>query len=317
MKPKLWSLVVLAVLLGLPASMDGQESSVLTFTAGAGQTATMSVDDGGIQTVTVLDSAGDDAFSVVASGYSGNASIDLGLGDDGVVSLLVSASSGSDVSADLSNLPIQADVNVTLVDNDSVTVQASDSSGDLISPSVLISGAGSSVGVSIAYDALPQERDAGRITPLFPGLVEENALGGSVTISASGLTVDSVVVVALEYSEGDVSSIDEAKLRVLRFANETGRYESVGSNDRGVGTPSMIPGDFGVDAESNTVWAVVASFGSFVAGVPDNTLSATIVEEGSDGGMTSTGICGAVGAVCFPLTMLTLLGMRRREWRER
>ena len=106
-----------------------------------------------------------------------------------------------------------------------------------------------------------------------------------------------------------------------KLNEETGVYDLEGANDVGVGTPTGVAGDFGVDVDANAAWWEVTSLGTYAVGLPaaqvilppepgpepDLPQLTTAPECGMGGG-----ICGAFGMICLPVTLLTMLNMRRR-----
>lgn len=313
--------IVLAVLIILmvclvvaPETARGQGSAQLTFEPLEAETAVLSDDGAGTTLITVTDEDESVLLPLSLVGFSAGASIDLARAGATDYDIDVTTDEFALVLG-LNSLPVSGPVAVGLSANGQLTVGAGDPTGDRIGVGVTISDLGPNLGLDIAYDPLPEEY-AGRVTPLYPGLVEENALGGSVTIAAAELTPSSRVRVVLSYQETDLEGMDEQDLRVMIFSNATGRYEPVGENDRGIGEPSMGEGDYGVDTVNNAVWAVVDHTGSFVAGVPDPTLPSIIIDD-ENGGPSGGGVsfCGPAAAMWLPLTVagLALTRTRRRQ----
>ena len=159
--------------------------------------------------------------------------------------------------------------------------------------------------------------------PDVAGLQDGLAYGGTVTIAASGLAADAVVLVALSYDEDDIVAITEHELRLHRFSATLVKYVVAGSNDVGVSEPTGILGDYGVDVDADQAWAEVDTLGTFAIGIPQATQSATAGGDGATTGGSRPacgggggGMCGAMGMLCLPITLLTLMSMRGRRWRR-
>ncbi|MBI4719060.1 MAG: hypothetical protein HY763_14740 [Planctomycetes bacterium] len=314
---------------GGAARVVERDQSVLSFESPLGQTAQLAVDGDGVQTVTVRNADGGVAARLaVAPGWASRG-IDLTVDDFGDFELALSAAEPPAATINLEALPEAAQVSVSGggTGAPAISVAVSDPNGERVGAALAITTIEDASGISIVYDVLPEDLAAaeaaddeggtGRVTPLFPGLAEEHALGGSVTLAASGVAVDGVMVVSLAYNPDDVSADDEPALRLHRFSNAAGAYQPVGSNDRGVGAATVTPGDYGVDTTAHAAWAVVDQLGSFAVGIPDSTLPSTIDGGDDDAVATPTALvprgrlCGVPGVLGFAATFLSLLALRR------
>ena len=285
----------------------------LTFTSALGQSATLTVDESGIVAITATDSHGNASFTLNLAGYGDSDSIVLTVDSDASVNASLATASGESLSLLLFMMPEGAALSVDR-EEDAAAITVRDPSGQRLSASLDITHLAAVVTVSITYDELPEQIEPGRITPLFPGLVDENALGGGMSFAATGLSTESTMALAFHYNAADLDGITESKIRVHRFTNATGAYEPVGENDRGLGAQTSATGDYGVDPEAHAAWAVVDQLGSFAVGVTDDTLGAGVVNDGGDAPNGTQGaLCGAAGMVSLLFTFLMLAGMRRQS----
>lgn len=287
-------------------------ASALTFTSPLGQSASLIVDETGTSQITVENADGTDAALVVITSPADGGEINLAIDESGDVSLLLTDDYGALLSFDVTSPPLGTTLHVARDDANGVRVAVTDPTNDLIGVSFAATEAANEVFLTITYDELPDD-GAERITPLFPGLANEDALGGSVTIAASGMSPESVMTLIFSYNPADLVGMNERELRVHRFTNSTGAFEPVGENNRGEGSPTDALGDYGVDTAAHTAWAVVNKLGSFAVGVSDGTLPLGIADEPTDGGGASGTICGPIGMICPLFTCLALAQMRSRR----
>lgn len=306
-------IILVVCLVIAPETAQGQGSAVLTFQPLDTETAALSDDGEGTTRVTVTAADESTLLTLDLIGFAAGTTIDLArtAASDFEIDVVTDDLS---LTLTLESLPTGSPVVLTLASDGALEVTASDPTGERAGVGLTVTELGPRLGVTITYDPLPEEY-AGRITPLYPGLLDENALGGSVTLAASELADEARVMVALTYLNDDVAGLVEADLRVLRFSNAAGRYEAVGENNRGVGEPSTGAGDFGVDVQNNVVWAVPESLGSFVAGPPDPTLPSIIIDDDNSDTTGGVAFCGPAAALWFPLAMagLTLAAWQRKR----
>ncbi|NLX12655.1 MAG: hypothetical protein GXY44_03245 [Phycisphaerales bacterium] len=137
----------------------------------------------------------------------------------------------------------------------------------------------------------------------------------------------------MAYRDSDWSGGAASDLRLLHWNEATGRYEYAGINDLGIAAPTGILGDYGVDIETNTVWAEVEELGTFTVsrlGAWETDEDEQVADEGplhDDEEDTSTdtlpapllcGTCGMAGAFQWGLLLfgMTLMKYRlHRYWR--
>lgn len=322
----LWkAAVVAAVSLAAPRTARGaatgtavrqQGSLAFHFTSYANQTAELAVAGDGSKSITVSDNDGGAALVVSISGRGDENEIQFRVTDERDVTITLGYASGESVTVAMTDQPEGATVALQ-VKAGGFAASVIDPSADRVGVSLELIAVESVSGISIRYDDLPIEGGEGRVTPLFPGFLNEAALGGSVTLGATGMTIDSATVVALIYAAEDAAGLNEPDLRVHRFENTTGAFEPTGDNDRGIGASSTEVGDFGVDTGADTAWCVVDRLGTFAVGVTDHTLPAVVENDdlGGNGlGGTGGGICGALGMFAMVSMTMGLAAMRRR-WR--
>jgi hypothetical protein len=141
---------------------------------------------------------------------------------------------------------------------------------------------------------------------------------------------DGTFTVQVAYEEADVTTADELRLRLHRRDEATGTYVPAGDADVGVGQPTGVLGEYGVDPEEDLVWAEVSALGTFAVGVteqaapPDD--GSGSADDGSatdDGDLTAeepenphpTCGAGAPGGLFISLLGLTMIRHRsRRAW---
>ena len=144
---------------------------------------------------------------------------------------------------------------------------------------------------------------------------------------------DGIVTVALTYEDADLQGADEADLQLRKLNTATATYEPAGTNDAGLSEPTGVLDDYGIDGDANSAWAEVSEVGTFAVGFPqlasdeqdageqdaeeqDTTMDADEMLPtgcGANGG----GICGTMGMLFLPMTILGLMGMRRSQPRGR
>lgn len=271
-------------------------------------------DDGG-QILVVTNSDGTPALSIGIEGLGDNPIIDATIDGAGDQTILLRDAAGASFSFGLKNVPDDADVDFAAREDGTVEVDVVDSTGEAAGVSILASDVFRAFGITVTYDEPPDGGAAtSRVIPGFAGLEDEQGLGGSVTLAATGLTTTSVVSVDLSYTDADLSSagITEADLRLHRFNTSKGEFEPAGENDRGARAPSGVLGDYGVDTSGNGAWAEVTALGQFVVGVPKVTQGEVEVIPGCAGG----GLCGTMGIICLPACFAGLVGMKRRVRRR-
>lgn len=320
--------LVIGALLATPAAIGAplatkvreQGALAFNFTSTANQTAALSVGGDGSKNIVVTDDDDSTAMTLSISGRADENEIDLGINAERDATLTLNYDNGESVTLNLIAQPDGTTVTVNVDENGEFSAGVTDPSTDRVGVSVELTAIESSAALSFMWDTLPTEEatdEGGRVTPRFPGFLNGNALGGSVTLSAIGVTSESAIIMSLAYADGDADGLDESDIRVHRFENSTGAFEPVGDNHRGNGEPSRQVGDFGVDTDGNAAWVVVDRLGTFAVGVTDDTLSATVEDDdlGGNGlGENATGICGALGAMgLFPMIVgLVVLRPRRR-----
>ena len=85
--------------------------------------------------------------------------------------------------------------------------------------------------------------------PVSKAFEDEQSLGGSVTIDATGLNEGSEIVVALDYTDADVTEagVTESDFTAYVLNTTSGEYEAPGTNDLG-----------DTEATENTRWTMVS-----------------------------------------------------------
>lgn len=118
------------------------------------------------------------------------------------------------------------------------------------------------------------------------------------------------VWVALNYDISSETTVDDAKLRLLKFDAEAEKFVLPGTRNVGTSQGDGSVGTYGLNRDAQEVWAIVSESGTFVVGDPDSNDQ----QDDSPAVMPrpAGGICG-VGLV--PLIGLSVLGLscvRRR-----
>ncbi|MCP4589338.1 MAG: hypothetical protein GY842_01205, partial [bacterium] len=224
--------------------------------------------------------------------------------------LTLTTANGERVRLALESLPVPAKVAVSVDDAD-VTVLVVDGTSDEVSTTLAATNVDDDIELAIAYNPPPVAYMGGRIVTGFWGFEQEEALGGSVTISTDGSEPDAGLAVALSYSDHDASQVDENQLRLQRLRTNTGVYEPAGTHDVGVSQPTDVLGEYGVDPDLNSAWAKVAEGGTFAVGMPDDDL-ADLTIQSDPAPAPRGGACGAVGMLTWSLTLTGLIALRQR-----
>ncbi len=273
----------------------------------------LNFEEDGSQTLTVNNTDGTQAISMNVSGSGTGSEIAVAIDDSGDQTVTVTDSDGGDYIVDLNDLPTAADVNFQIDNQGGASVEVTDPSGDAPNTFLAASNVGSSVTFDVTYDAAPDVQ-AARILPGFPGFENEETLGGSVTLDATGLTTESIITVALTYFEADLNNIREADVRIQRLNVASGEYEITGDFDAGSSAPTGSLGDYGVDTTNNFAWVETNTLGKFAAGVPR-------VAQADGGAAMPTcgggGLCGSMGMLCLPLAFFSLMGLKTTTRRRR
>lgn len=307
-----------SVIVGDNGTAEISNDAVMTTIEGLeeGTTVALETDENGDSTLTLTDSEDNDVFSLAVEGAGEGVEIAVVVNEDGDQAVVMTAADGSAVRLNMFSLPEGSNVTVQTNEDGDVTVAVTDESGEVVDVTIEATGAGDDVTFNVTYNIVDVDA-AGRVIPGFPGFENEETLGGSITITATGLPEDSVVTVALTYDDADLTGIDEADLRVQKLNKDTGLYEPAGNNDVGVGEPTGVLSDYGVDTDTNSAWAGVSTLGTFAVGVPDNSAYQEVVPDGT--GTAANQACGAGAAPCGTTGMVTwfmmvsgLVAMRRR-----
>ena len=296
------------------AEASNNEIAVSIDGLATGALVTLDTDAAGETTLTVGDAAAPDLILVVG-GTSSGASIDMSVDAQGDQTVVITDADGSTVTLDLNSIPQGSSVGLDTSTSGYVTVSVTDASGEAVDVTIDASGAGANTTFTVTYNASSAETASGRIVSGFSGLQNGQSFGGSVTISATGLSESSVVTVALTYDDADLTGVDESTLRLFKLDAATNTYSPAGTNDAGASTSTGVLGDYGVDAATNTAWAEVSTLGTFAVGIP-----ATEEEEVlADTQAPPLPFCGvgaapftAVGLVNWLLVVSGLLAIRRR-----
>jgi FKBP-type peptidyl-prolyl cis-trans isomerase 2 len=285
---------------------------------GAGATLDVTLDAEGDQTLVLTDAGGSEALTLDVEGVGSGADVDVTIDAQGDQTVVVTSSDGSKVTLDLNSLPAGSDVKLTKDAAGNLTVTVTDASGEAVDVAIDTSGSTGNVVFTVTYNA---PAASSKLVTGFPGLKDEQSLGGSVVITATGLTEGSVVTVALTYDDADLTGLVEADLRLVKLNGGTGVYEAAGTNDVGDQAPTGVLGDYGVNTATNTAWAEVSSFSTFAVGIlavasEDPTLQRWLLQS-----FCGIPMCGLAGFATVPITCIGLLGMklemRRRLGRRR
>jgi len=322
--------IVLVALFARPAAVHGaavqtgirqQASLAFNFTSAANQTAELAVAADGSKTVEVTDNDETAAMTLSITGRADESEIDFLVSSERDVTIALRYESGESVAMALTAPPDGAIITLTIEADGALSAAIIDPTYDRAGVSVTMTAVESDSALDVVFDELPAEEAAGndgRVTPRFPGFVGGEALGGSVTLSAAGLSTGGIYVVSLFYAAADVAQSDESDLRVHRFENSTGAFEPIGTNGRGNGPASSGPNDYGVDLEQHAAWGVTDQLGTFAVGISDDTLAAIVEDDdvGSNGlGGAVRGICGAMGTLGLLPLVTGLIALRARRIR--
>lgn len=289
----------------------GQGGGALTFTSDLGQTAVLEADESGTVFVAVTNADGTDALTLSAAGSGGDLDVVLTMISAEAIHAVLTSGDAT-LTLTVNGMPAGAGLEATLGGDGETQVRIVDPAHERAGVVVVASALEAVASLGVLFEELPDD-PAGRATPHYPGLRDEIAYGGGVTLSADGITADTLIVVSMHYYVEDLGTAAESDLRLHRFSNAAGQYEVVGTNNRGVGAATRQAGDFGVDTSMAEVWAVTEDLGSFVVGAPRATLPATIDPNDAVGPVGSVfgPMCGAVGALTFGAMFVSLVGLRR------
>ena len=299
--------------------VDGEgvtQHTIIVDGLGDGGDIDFAVNPDGSQSLTFA-SMGATVLTVNATGLGEGSTIDVTLGADNARTLVLSDGTGRNLSFTLNDLPDGAGIDVITDDAGGLSLMLTNDAG---LPNLLIETDGLSATGSIVFNYNTDET-AGRIIASFPGFEDDEAVGGSFTVSATGLESGAVVLVAASYEQVDLGEVDEGDLRLFRLNDSTGQYESPGPSDKGDSEPTGVAGDYGVDTGAGEVWAEVTTLGTFAIGVPaqqdDDIVDETIDDDDDDsvtGPACGAGAgCGAMGAASWFALMAGLSAMRRRR----
>lgn len=299
---------------------DEQDPDLTVVLAGIEQGAALDlfVAVDGDQTIAITDADGLNILTLLVKGGTGHSEIRLTIDNDGNQDVAVNGDDGSSIVLDLNAVAQSATVGVGSDDQGNASLSVSHGTGENMDMFLTMSNTLTVVTFGVTYDEDPPANPSARIITGFPGLQDEESLGGSVTLSASGLTDESIISMALTYEDSDLQGLNETDLRLHRFNPESDLYEPAGTSDVGVGVPTGVLGDYGVEVASNSAWAEVASLGKFAIGVPvsmqlqlDDDEIVTPLDDTGPAACGAGGMCGALGLITMPMSYLGLIGLRR------
>ena len=319
------------LLSGTRVSLQSDDSGVSTLTIGEEQDPDLTVvlagfEQGanldlfaaanGDQILTMSNPGGNEVPTLLVKSGTGHSGIRVTIDGDGNQDVAVNGDDGSSIILDLNAVAQSATVGVGSDDQGNVSLSVSDGTGENMDTFLTMSKTLMVVTVGMIYDEDPPANPSARIKTGFPGLQDEESLGGSVTLSASGLTDESIISLALTYEDSDLLGVEETDLRLHRFSPDSDLYEPAGTSDVGVGAPTGVLGDYGVDVASNSAWAEVASLGKFAIGVPVSMRPTedeivTPLDALGPAACGTGGMCGAMGLITIPMSYLGLIGLRR------
>lgn len=286
-------------------------SSSLAFSTTQAQTASLSIDEFGDRVVSVFDETGATVLTASFSGLGEALTIDLNVGEAG--SYVFGIVGDQPVSFSFAGVPTGVEASITVDAAGGLTINVIDPLQQVVDASLFVPAVGDAAAFSITYVDDPQPDQAERLVPGFPGLDNEESLGGAVALSATGLAAGTVMTVALTYDGDDKPGVEEADLRLTVLDEDTGVYSPAGTNDTGISEPPGALGDYGIDVDRNAAWANVSTLGTFAIGIPQSTLAATIDDDGSGG----ADMCGGLGIVGLLPMFFVLAGWRSAAVRRR
>jgi hypothetical protein len=141
----------------------------------------------------------------------------------------------------------------------------------------------------------------------YAGFADGLALSKRLTLASDMANGSFTAVIELYYTDEELGSLPENRLRIFHWNETTAAWEPAGSNDMGDTAPTATLGDYGVDTANNRVWAVVDHFSDFAAGL----IAAQSDEPGDDSQTPETPtylFCGACGAGAELLMLMGFLG---------
>jgi|GEM_PF-4239011 len=292
---------------------DAEDADLLTLQVdglGTGAGIDVTLDESGDQTVVLTSAVGNEALSLAVNGIGAQAKIDVTIDENGDQVVVVTASDGSAITLDLNALPQGCDVAITKDAAGNVTVNVTDETGQAVDVVIEASGTDNDVAFTVTYNPDPTTSAAARMVSGFTGMKDGQSFGGSVTISATGLTASSVITVALTYEDADLSGVDETALRLFKLNTQTSLYELAGTADVGASTPTGTLGEYGVDTDTNSAWAEVATLGTFAIGLPEGADSLPTTPSCFPAG------CGTVGLANMLLFISGMVAIRHRHRRR-
>lgn len=289
----------------------GRGGGALTFTSSLGQTAVVEADEFGAVHVTVTNADGSDALTLSATGPGEEVDVLLTMAAADTLEVVLSSGEVT-LTLSVSGTPAGAALEATLGGDGETQVRIADPARERAGVSLIATALANNASLGFVFEELPEDA-AARVTPGYPGLRDEIGYGGSVAVSANGISADTLLVVGLHYDVEDLGALAESELRLHRFSHAAGQYELVGTNNRGAGSATRQAGDFGVDPFLGEVWAVTEDPGSFVIGATRATMPSIIDPNDAVGPMGSVfgPMCGSVGALMFGAMFVSLVGLRR------
>ncbi len=274
----------------------------------------LSIDENGDQKLVLTNSEGKKALNLQVAGLGDGADIDVTIDDQGNQMVVLTGAGGSTVTLDANSLPEGATLRFSTTDDGAVAVSVTDETGESIDVNIETSGAGDNVVFTITYNTAPA---SAKVVTGFEGFEDDQSLGGSVTINATGLNEGAEIVVSLDYTDADVTEagVTESDLRAYVLNTTSGEYEAPGANDKGDTEATETLGDYGVDTSINSAWAVVDTLGTFAVGVPKAEVTPTPTPTPTPNtGLCGSGVapCGAAGIVSWLAMLAGFITLKRR-----
>jgi hypothetical protein len=274
-------------------------------------------------------SVGNNSIDATVSGFDPNLPVEIKEGDNGSQQLTIGETSSPRFAATISGASAGTTITAsTDSETEQDAIEIALPSGRKIKVILVQFPEGSNVGLNLGSEQILssvtnasglalnvdiQAVDNGgditfTVTYLAPasnaqGKIIWTAPGGSVNITATGLTAGQMVTVALSYTGIDLGTAAATSLRLMAV-DAGGTMTPAGTNDVGEAVSTNVLGDYGVDTTAKKVWAVVDTLGTYAVGVPETQLDGeTQIQT-----ITTYG-CNAMGLALIALMTFSFIGL--------
>ncbi len=304
------------------AVSDSDDGSVVVTLDGFLEDVSVAIDFdlNGDPAISITDADEAELLNLVSVASGNTAAISIAMDEQGNLVLGVHEDGGRAVSIELVDPPTQPEIVLDTSAADAIELDVLDQAGELSDLSMILPTGQGDVLVVIIYTDGSTRSPTSQALATQEGVEDGIIYAGPLTVSASGLAEEAVIGISLFYMDADILGIDESALRLHQFDPAGNRFKPAGSNDVGLGPPSAVMDDLGLDMSINQAWAEVATLGKFAVGIPalteqppeaeDEDLS---TDETLSLGSANGALCGAVGSLILPATILGMVGLGARR----